>query len=97
MKIQEIQFPLNLGIADELRVFTREDLETESSIVVHYILVDTTKTMDMGQGQQIPYKVMHSDKTVIEGEDYLAYKQDPDSINNYIANLLGVTVLEEEL
>lgn len=95
MKIQEIQFPLNLGIADELRVFTREDLETETSIVVHYILVDTTKTTDIGQGQQIPYKVMYSDKTVIEGEDYLAYKQDPDSINNYIANLLGVTPIEE--
>ena len=51
--------------------------------------------MDMGQGQQIPYKVMHSDKTVIEGEDYLTYKQDSDSINNYIANLLGVTPIEE--
>jgi hypothetical protein len=95
MKIQEIQFPLNLGIADELRVFTREDLETENSIVVHYILIDTTKITDLGEGQQLPYKVLHSDKTTIEGEDYLAYKQDSNSINSYISNLLGVTPIEE--
>lgn len=97
MKIQEIHFPLNIGTADELRVFTRKDLETENSITVHYILVDTTKIMDIGQGQQIPYKVLHTDKTLIEGDNYLTYKQDPDSINDYIANLLGVTIIEEEL
>lgn len=97
MKIQEIQFPLNIGTADELRVFTREDLETENSTVIPFVLVDTTKTTDIVGGQQLPYKVLHSAKTTIEGDDYLTYKQDPDSINNYIANLLGVTPIEEEL
>jgi hypothetical protein len=93
MKIQEIQFPLNLGIADELRVFTREDLETENSIIAHYILIDTTKTTDLGGGQQLPYKVLHSNKILVEGEDYLTYKQDSNSINNYISNLLGVNII----
>lgn len=95
MKIQPIQFPLNIGTADELRVFIREDLETENSIVTHFALIDTNQTQEIVAGQQLPYKPLYTDKTTIEGDDYLTYKQDPNSINNYIANLLGVTPIEE--
>ena len=93
MKIQQIQFPLNLGIADELRVFTRDDLETENSITVHYILIDTTKTTDIGHGQEIPYKVMHSDKTIIEGDNYLKYKENTNYITEIIITKLGVALI----
>lgn len=95
MNIQPIQFPLNIGTADTLRTHVREDLETENSIIAYYSLVDSSQTTEIVEGQQLPYKVLYVDKLLVEGNDYLAYKQDSDSINNYIANLLGVTPIEE--
>ena len=71
MKIQEVQFPLNIGSADELRIHMGE--ETENSINVHYVLLDTDQTTEMVGGQQIPYKALHSDKLVVTGNDYVSY------------------------
>ena len=94
MKIQEVQFPLNIGSADELRIHMGE--ETENSINVHYVLLDTDQTTEMIGGQQIPYKALHSDKLVVTGNDYVSYKVDSNYINELVVNLLGITVIPEE-
>ena len=94
MKIQEVQFPLNIGSADELRIHMGE--ETENSINVHYVLLDTDQTTEMVGGQQIPYKALHSDKLVVTGNDYVSYKVDSNYINELVVNLLGITVIPEE-
>ena len=94
MKIQEVQFPLNIGSADELRIHMGE--ETENSINVHYVLLDTDQTTEMIGGQQIPYKALHSDKLVVTGNDYVSYKVDSNYINELVVSLLGVTVIPEE-
>lgn len=94
MKIQEVQFPLNIGSADELRIHMGE--ETENSINVHYVLLDTDQTTEMVGGQQIPYKALHSDKLVVTGNDYVSYKVDSNYVNELVVSLLGVTVIPEE-
>lgn len=95
MTIQPIEFPLNIGTANELRVFIREDLETENSIVTHFALIDTNQTQEITAGQQLPYKPLHTDKILIEGEDFTSYKQDPDFLINHVASYLGATLIVE--
>lgn len=94
MKIQEIQFPLNIGSADELRIHIGE--ETESSINVHYVLLDTDQTTEMVGGHQVPYKALYSDKLVVTGNDYVSYKVNSNYINDLVISLLGVVVIPEE-
>ena len=81
MKIEPIQFPLNLGTADELKiVFSQE--------TVYYNLVDTSKITVVPNGPEIPYKILYSDKLVLEKQE------DAETINNLVINLLGVTVID---
>lgn len=94
MKIQEVQFPLNIGIADELRIHIGQ--ETENSINVHYVLLDTNQTTEAIEGKQVPYKSLYSDKLVVTGNDYTSYKIDNNYINELVVNLLGVTVIPAE-
>ena len=95
MTIQPIEFPLNIGTANELRAYIREDLETENSIVTYFALIDTNQTQEIIVGQQLPYKPLYTDKILIEGEDFTSYKQDPDFLINHVASYLGVTLIEE--
>lgn len=96
MKIQPIEFPLGIGTADELRVYVREDLETENSITIHYALLDTDQTTHITDEQQIPSKTLYSNKLIVTGNDYVSYKVDSNYINELVVNLLGVTVIPEE-
>lgn len=96
MKIQEIQFPLNIGTADELRIHIGQESENDSTINVHYVLLDTNQTTDVIEGRQLPYKSIYSDKIVVTGNDYAAYKIDNNYINQLVVNLLGVTPLTIE-
>lgn len=96
MKIQQVQFPLNIGIADELRVYVREDSETEDSITIHYVLLDTDQTTHVTEQQQLPHKTLYSDKLVVTGNDYTSYKIDNSYINELVVNLLGVIVIPTE-
>jgi len=84
MKIQEIQFPLNLGTADELNVIVSEGF-------AHYNLVDTTQTTILTNGPEIPYKVLYSNRLQLE-EGHT----DVDAINSMIIELLGVEIIPEQ-
>lgn len=79
MKIEPIQFPLGMGIADELRIVVSEG-------VAYYNLVDTTKTTVMSDDVEFAFKVLHSSSLKLEEG-----QEDADSL---IINLLGVTVIE---
>ena len=95
MKIQPIEFPLNIGTANELRTYIREDLETENSVVTYYSLIDTDQVQELPSGQQVPYRPLHINKILIEGEDFTSHKQDPNFLINHVASYLGVTLIEE--
>jgi hypothetical protein len=79
MKIQPIEFPLGIGIADELRIIIDKG-------VAYYNLVDTTQTTVMYDDVEFAFKVLHSSKLKLEEG-----QEDADSL---IINLLGVTVIE---
>jgi hypothetical protein len=84
MKIQEIQFPLNLGTADELNIIVSEGF-------AHYNLVDTSQTTILTTGPEIPYKVLYSNRLQLEEG-----QTDVDTINNMIIELLGVKLISEQ-
>ena len=94
MKIQAVQFPLNIGSADELRINIGE--ENEISVNVHYVLLDTNKTTETIEGHVIPYKTLYSDKLVVTGDDYSSYKSNSEYINDLIIRLLGVNPILSE-
>lgn len=79
MKIQPIEFPLNIGTADELVIIISEG-------VAYYKLIDTTKITVTSDGRESKYKLLYSDKLILEEG-----QEDADSL---IINLLGVVVLD---
>jgi hypothetical protein len=83
MKIQEIQFPLNLGTADELNIIVSEGF-------VYYNLVDTNQTTILINGPEIPYKVLYSNRLQLEEG-----QTDVDIINSMVIELLGVKIVLE--
>jgi len=80
MKIQEIQFPLNIGSADELRVIL-------SNGTAYYSLEDTSQTSVLLDGSILPFKVLYTNKMILEN-DQITEEQARD----LIINLLGVTL-----
>lgn len=83
MKIQPIQFSLEIGIADELRVIVNEN-------VAYYNLVDTNKETIMPNGRKFEFKVLYS-STLILNEDQVA---DVEKATDAVVKLLGVTLIE---
>ena len=82
MKIQEISFPLGLGIADELLIVV-------SNGIAYYKLIDTSKMVVEKEGKKTGHKILYSDTLVLSEE-----QQNLETVNNIIINLLGVTVIE---
>lgn len=93
MKIQEIVFPLGLGIATDLEIQVLPFTDSGSSINVHYDLRDLTKTTVLTSNYEIPYRNLHSNNIVLKDEDYIKHKQDPNYVTEFIINLLGVTLI----
>jgi len=102
IQIKPIEIEGITGLANELLIEVYNHTKTEDKVIVYYALRNSLETSSITRFETkeiltLPYKVLKSNRITIEGEDYLAYKQDSNSINSYISNLLGVTVLEEEL
>lgn len=89
MKIQEIQFPLNIGTADELRVNINEG-------VVYFSLTDTTSTSQFPNGAELPYKILYSDRIILSEEEVNAHEDLNAYANDLVVNLLGVEVIQEQ-
>lgn len=94
MKIQEIKFPLNIGVADTLTFQVRKDLEAEDYTIVYYAFLDSTQKTKLQDEKEIPNKMLHASNIKISGDDYLKYKENNDLIYSIIASILGVTILE---
>lgn len=82
MKIQPVEFPLGIGIADELRVIINEG-------VAYYTLVDNSKITIMHNGSEFPFKILHSSTFKIEDE--VIEKED---VKNTIISKLGLTLID---
>jgi hypothetical protein len=78
MKIQPVEFPLEIGTADELRIVVDKG-------VAYYNLVDTSKTSVMPNGTEFGFKLLYSDRLKLEDNE-----SDAESL---IVNLLGVTLI----
>lgn len=83
MKIQEVTFPLGIGVADELRVAVNEG-------TVYYNLVDTKQTTVMTNGADLQFKILHSNRITPENSQITE-----EEANNLIVSLLGVTLAEQ--
>jgi hypothetical protein len=81
MKIQQVQFPLNLGTADELRIVIEKS-------IAYYTLIDNNQTTFISNEVQIPYRILYSNRLLL-GE-----QQDTEAITNLVVNLLGVTLVD---
>lgn len=90
MIIQPVQFPLNLGIATELRTYVLEHTDNGSSVNVHYHFIDSAKNTVLASGGNLAYKILHANNVVLAGQDYTNYKSNPDSVEAYIVALTGV-------
>ena len=93
LKIQEITFPLNLGIATDLEIQVLPFTDSGTSINVHYDLRDITKTTVLTSNYEMPYRNLHSNNIVLNGEDYLNYKTDPNYVTDFVVNMLGVEIV----
>ena len=81
MKIEKVDFPLNIGTADTLRVIVNNGF-------VYYSLLDTNqKTLIIG-GEPLNYKVLYSNKLEIGDE-----QKDYNLVENMIIDILGVKLI----
>ena len=81
MNIQPIEFPLGLGIANQLRVIVSQG-------IIFYNLSDTSQTTVI-QDRTYPYKVLHSGQIVSDTEEI-----NQEQANNLVISLLGVVINE---
>jgi len=81
MNIQPIEFPLGLGIANQLRVIVSQG-------IIFYNLSDTSQTTVI-QDRTYPYKVLHSGQIVLDNEEV-----SQEQANNLVISLLGVVINE---
>lgn len=81
MKIELIEFPLGIGIADELRIVVNDG-------VAYYNLLDTSKVTVMNDGTEFKFKILYSDKLRLSDE-----QKDDNEIKTVITNLLGLTLI----
>jgi hypothetical protein len=81
MKIEPIEFPLGIGIADELRIVVNDG-------VAYYNLLDTSKVTVMNDGTEFKFKILYSDKLKLSNE-----QKDDNEIKTVITNLLGLTLI----
>lgn len=95
MKIQKIQFPLNIGSADVLTAMARKDLDAEDYTIVYYAFVDTTQDSELNDGTKIHNKMLHGSSLKLSDENYLEYKNDNSKLDSIIASILGVEIIAE--
>lgn len=81
MNIQPIEFPLELGTANQLRVIVSQG-------IIFYNLSDTSQTTVI-QDRTYPYKVLHSGQIVSDNEEI-----NQEQANNLVISLLGVVINE---
>lgn len=81
MKIQEVQFPLNIGIANELRVIVGDNY-------AYYSLEDTLQTSALPDGSTLPFKVLYAGKLNLDNDQVTE-----EQAKELIINLLGVTIV----
>ena len=81
MNIQPIEFPLGLGIANQLRVIVSQG-------IIFYNLSDTSQTTVI-QDRTYPYKVLYSGQIVSDNEEI-----NQEQANNLVISLLGVVINE---
>ncbi len=81
MNIQPIEFPLGLGIANQLRVIVSQG-------IIFYNLSDTSQTTVI-QDRTYPYKVLYSGQIVLDNEEV-----SQEQANNLVISLLGVVINE---
>lgn len=81
MNIQPIEFPLELGTANQLRVIVSQG-------IIFYNLSDTSQTTVI-QDRTYPYKVLHSGQIVLDNEEI-----NQEQANNLVISLLGVVINE---
>lgn len=93
MIIQPVEFPLNIGTATELRIYVLEHTDNGSSVNVHYQLVDTTKNTVLATSSTLPYKILHGNNIILDGQNYTNYKSNASSVEAFIASLMGATIV----
>jgi hypothetical protein len=93
MKIQPIQFPLNIGTATDLEIHVLEHTENETSVNVHFHLLDVNLTTVILGGTILPHRRLYANNMVLQGQDFIDYKANPETLTTLIVNMLGVTVL----
>lgn len=81
MKIQEVQFPLNIGSADELRVII-------GGKTAYYSLEDTSQTSLLLDGSILPFKVLYTNKLVLDNDQVTE-----DKAIDLVISTLGVTLI----
>ena len=93
MKIQPISFPLNIGTATDLEINAVEYTETTTSVNVHFHLIDLVKTTMLVNNVELPYRIVYANNFILDGVNFLNYKENPSTLNTLVANMIGVTLL----
>lgn len=82
-QIQPVVFPLNLGTANQLLINMSANNSSEGAVIA-YALLDDAST---------PPKRLSNGLFQLTEEEFTSHGNDKEWITNYVANQLGVTVV----
>jgi hypothetical protein len=96
VKIQPTQIDNNT--ANELFIEVYNHTKTEDKVMVYYALRNSLETSSITRFETkeiltLPYKVLKSDRIIIEGEDFKQLMLDENFIISYLINLLELEIL----
>jgi hypothetical protein len=83
--------------ANELFIEVYNHTKTEDKVTVLYALRNSLETSSITRFETkeiltLPYKVLKSDRIIIEGEDFNQLMLDENFIVSYLINLLGLEI-----
>jgi len=83
--------------ANELLIEVYNHTKTEDKVVVCYALRNSLETSSITRFETkeiltLPYKILKSDRVIIEGEDFNQLMLDENYIVSYLINLLGLEI-----
>ena len=84
--------------ANELFIEVHTKTKTEDKVIVYYALRNSLETSSIPHAVTknlftLPYKILKSDKVIIEGEDFKALELDENFVVNYLCTLLNLEIL----
>ena len=82
-KIQPVEFPLNLGTANELQYFLASNSNNNGAMLTYVLLDDTI----------IPNKRLSRGYIILSEEEFTTHGTEKGWVLNHIANHLGVILI----